>query len=93
MIVGEVIGNVWATRKEDQLRGLTFLVIEAESGTKAAQGERIVAVDRIGAGTGDKVLITRGSAASRITGEALPIDAAVIGIIDSVETERGATHD
>jgi ethanolamine utilization protein EutN len=86
MEMGTVIGNVWATRKEDDLTGLKFLVVEPH-GPSAEKS--FVAVDRIGAGVGDQVLVTRGSSASNMSGDIrLPIDALIIGIIDSVDVEK-----
>ncbi|WP_088032089.1 EutN/CcmL family microcompartment protein [Evansella clarkii] len=91
MIIAEVIGNIWATRKENNLTGLKFLIVKEDSPETNAELSKFVAVDRIGAGVGDKVLITRGSSASVISEEErIPIDALIIGIIDSVEVERGA---
>ncbi|PBB04673.1 EutN/CcmL family microcompartment protein [Salimicrobium humidisoli] len=89
MIIGEVIGNIWATRKEEGLTGMKFLVIQPVK----KEENSFVAVDRIGAGVGDKVLVTRGSASTLgpdpVNG---PIDAIIIGIIDSVEVERGGMN-
>lgn len=88
MIMGKVIGNVWATRKEEALRGLKFLVIEPLDLYEKTAGSTLVAIDIIGAGVGDTVLVVQGSSARRIYGkEEIPVDAAVVGIIDSVETE------
>ncbi|WP_028783831.1 EutN/CcmL family microcompartment protein [Thalassobacillus devorans] len=90
MIVGEVVGNIWATRKEDGLTGLKFLVVQPEASLSASRPSNFIAVDRIGAGVGDKVMVTRGSAASYMDeNKTLPIDALIIGIIDAVEVERG----
>lgn len=74
MKLGKVVGSVWATRKAACLQGQTFLIIEAE-------GQRIVAADQVGAGTGDKVLLVTGSAAGKFCMEA-PVDAAVVAIVD-----------
>ena len=74
MKVGKVVGAVWATRKAACLQGQTFLVVESG-------GERIVAADQVGAGTGDKVLLATGTAASRYCMDA-PVDAAVVAIVD-----------
>jgi ethanolamine utilization protein EutN len=88
MELGTVIGNVWATRKEDDLQGLKFLIVQPELPDKTAAGAPFVAVDKIGAGFGDQVLVTRGSAAANLSTERkLPIDALIIGIIDSVDVE------
>ncbi|MFC7392353.1 EutN/CcmL family microcompartment protein [Scopulibacillus cellulosilyticus] len=89
MQIGTVIGNVWATRKEDHLIGLKFLVVQPELPDKAPINNPFIAVDRIGAGVGDRVMVTTGSAASHINPESdIPIDALIIGIIDSIEIER-----
>ncbi|MEH7379355.1 EutN/CcmL family microcompartment protein [Bacillus sp. JJ1533] len=89
MELGTVIGNVWATRKEDELQGLKFLIVQPEQADRTNAGVPFVAVDRIGAGFGDQVLVTRGSAAANLSGEKkIPIDALIIGIIDSVDVEK-----
>src|SRR5690625_1645852 len=91
MQIGTVIGNVWATRKEEGQTGLKFLVVQPEMSNNSCQFSSYVAVDRIGAGVGDRVMITRGSSATNfITESRLPIDALIIGIIDSVDVERPA---
>ncbi|WP_174727174.1 EutN/CcmL family microcompartment protein [Mesobacillus harenae] len=94
MEMGTVIGNVWATRKEDDLRGLKFLIVEPEMPGRTPAGAPFVAVDRIGAGFGDQVLVTRGSAASNMSNDfKLPIDALIIGIIDSIDVEKKEVND
>lgn len=74
MKLGKVVGSVWATRKASCLQGQTFLIVESD-------GQRIVAADQVGAGTGDKVLLATGTVASRFSMEA-PVDAAVVAIVD-----------
>lgn len=74
MKLGNVVGSVWSTRKAQCLMGQTFLVVECN-------GERIVAADRVGAGTGDRVLLATGTVASRYCMDA-PVDAAVVAIVD-----------
>ena len=88
MQMGTVIGNVWATRKEDELTGLKFLIVQPELPDRTSVGTPFIAVDRIGAGFGDQVLVTRGSSAANISNDKkMPIDALIIGIIDSVDVE------
>ncbi|MYL35768.1 ethanolamine utilization protein EutN [Pontibacillus yanchengensis] len=89
MIVGKVVGNIWATRKEEGLTGLKFLLVKPDPSFSYSTNETFVAVDRIGAGTGDQVMVTTGSASSHLQSETYtPIDALIIGIIDSLELER-----
>ncbi|MBO1001461.1 EutN/CcmL family microcompartment protein [Pseudogracilibacillus auburnensis] len=94
MQLGQVIGNVWATRKEDGLEGLKLLIIQPIDGHEAPIRNHIVAADRIGAGIGDKVLVTSGGSSRYILKErSIPIDAVIIGIVDSTEIERGGTFE
>ena len=74
MRMGKVVGSIWATRKAACLQGQTFLVV------KVGQ-EQVVAADRVGAGTGDHVLLITGTVASRYCMDA-PVDAAVVAIVD-----------
>lgn len=82
MLIGKVVGSVVSTRKNEKLIGSKFMVVEtlAETGSF----KRIVATDNVGAGIGEMVLVATGSAA-RIgcDHENAPIDAAIVGIIDS----------
>lgn len=81
MVIAELMDTVWATRKSEQLNGMKFMLAEIKGGTK--EGERIVVCDVIGAGIGDRVLVTMGSSARRmLENDLIPVDAAVIGIID-----------
>lgn len=93
MLLGQVIGNVWATRKEEGLEGLKLLIIQPINAQNDPIRNHMVAVDRIGAGVGDQVLITNGGASRYILKDrSLPIDAVVIGIVDSTEVERGGIN-
>jgi len=82
MLAGKVVGSVVSTRKSNNLVGDKFMIVEL---TKAWSngGSRLIAIDNIGAGIGDYVLVATGSAA-RIgcAMETAPIDAAIVGIID-----------
>lgn len=81
MIIGKVTGSVVSTRKNENLIGSKFMVVEIEENMGGASS--IVAVDNVGAGIGERVLISLGSAARVGCGkEELPIDAAIVGIID-----------
>ena len=74
MKIGTVTGAVWSSRKAACLAGQTFLVVDTPEG-------QVVAADQVGAGTGDKVLLVTGMAASRFCMES-PVDAAVVAILD-----------
>ena len=86
MIVGKVVGNVWATRKEDSLNGLKLMIVRRVDAFTNEEKESFVAVDQVGAGKGDTVLVTTGSSA-RVAASisASPVDAAIVGIIDEME--------
>lgn len=82
MIVGKVVGTIVATRKNENLRGSKFLIVEPFEKMQRGLG-RIVAIDNVGAGIGEIVLVATGSAA-RIgcNMKDSPIDAAIVGIVD-----------
>ncbi len=83
MIVGKVVGSVVSTRKNEKLVGSKFMVVEpiAELGNP---NKKIVAIDNIGAGIGEIVLVATGSAARIGCSMAdSPVDAAIVGIVDS----------
>ena len=82
MIIGKVVGSVVSTRKNEKLIGSKFMIVE----TQANMGEnrRVVAVDDVGAGIGEMVLVATGSAARvGCDCENAPVDAAIVGIIDN----------
>lgn len=82
MIIGKVVGSLFSTRKSEKLVGNKFMIVEPVESMRNT-GSRLVAIDIIGAGIGEYVLVAQGSAA-RIgcdMSEA-PIDAAIVGIID-----------
>ena len=83
MIVGKIVGSVVSTRKNENLVGCKFMVVEpiAEIGNP---DEKIVAIDNVGAGIGELVLVATGSAARIGCGMTdSPVDAAIVGIVDS----------
>lgn len=82
MIVGKVVGSVVSTRKSEKLVGSKLMIIEPVSSMSESK-DKLVAVDTIGAGIGEMVLVSLGSAA-RIgcNMDNSPVDAAIVGIID-----------
>ena len=88
MIVCKVIGHVWATKKEEGLTGFKLMVVQ-ETETAKDNGTVFVAADVVCAGIGDQVLVVTGSTARKAVGsDACPIDATIVGIIDSLEIDR-----
>lgn len=81
MIIGKVVGTVISTRKNPELVGSKFMIVEPLE--KMGAGGRIVAVDNIGAGIRDIVLVATGSSARIGFGNPdSPIDACIVGIVD-----------
>ncbi len=83
MLLGKVIGTVVSTRKNDNLIGNKFMIIETlEQMNDGCR--RLVAVDQVGAGIGDLVLVALGSAARMEMGaQNSSVDAAIVGIVDN----------
>ena len=90
MIVGTVVGNLWATKKEETLSGLRLLVVRPFT-YEGESAETIVAVDPIGAGIGERVLVVAGRAARHAIGRGHDIgfQSAIVGIIDQMELDDG----
>ncbi len=83
MIIGRVINNIWSTRKDQSLIGIKLMIVQTLDTPSEENRRIIVAADLIGAGIGERVLITEGSSARRMMGlENAPIDAIIVGIID-----------
>ena len=86
MFIGKVVGSVVSTRKNENLIGNKFMIVETLDGF-GEEKKRIVAVDNVGAGLGEAVLVALGSAARiGIEQNTAPIDAAIVGIIDDVSS-------
>ena len=82
MIIGKVVGSLFSTRKSEKLVGNKFMIVEPVESMRNT-GSRLVAIDIIGAGIGEYVLVAQGSAA-RIGCDMAdaPIDAAIVGFIE-----------
>jgi len=86
MILATIIGTVVATRKDEALVSHKLLVARPLSPRGKAEGGYIVAVDTVDAGVGDTVLIVSGSSARMASGlKDHPVDAAIVGVVDTVE--------
>src|SRR6056297_1260469 len=100
MFIARVTGSVVSTQKVASMTGHKLLVVEPfrlDEKTRqslVSTGRTFIAVDTLGAGEDDFVLITQGSSA-RLTPETktLPIDAVIIGIVDKVHIDKSAVYD
>ena len=89
MYIAKVVGNLWATRKEDTLVGRKLMIVEPSKLDGTPTGEVQVAVDTIDAGIGEMVLVAQGSSARKAGGQQdSPVDAAIVAIIDIHEVAR-----
>jgi ethanolamine utilization protein EutN len=86
MFIGRVIGTVVATRKDEALVGYKLLIVALQDAGGTDRGDTLVAVDTVGSGVGERVLVVTGSSA-RVVAEKtrFPADAAIVGIIDTIE--------
>ena len=90
MQLGVVIGDVVSTRKDDNLVGLSLLVVQPLTPEREPAGRTLVAADAVGAGVGEIVFFVRGKEASfPFYPVAAPVDAGIVGIVDHVTVERG----
>ncbi len=89
MKIGRIIGNIWATRKDERLAGIKLLVVQPLNLlTEGPIEAPIVAADIIGAGVGEKVIYVGGSSARGAAGSSdIPVDATIVGIVDDQEID------
>ena len=92
MFLARVIGSVVSTKKDETMKGrklllLRPLLVDEANPAKFRPGTNtVVAVDTLGAGLDETVLFCQGSSARQATGlKSLPVDAAVVGIVDAVD--------
>jgi ethanolamine utilization protein EutN len=87
MLIGRVIGNVVATKKNLKLDGEKLLLVQPLELGGAAKGTPLLAIDRMGAGPKERVLYTLdGRTAQQILGRGLAgVDAAILGVIDEID--------
>ena len=80
MRIGTVLGPIWATKKCTALAGQIFLRV-------ATEGGEVIAADRVGAGVGERVILVSGGAA-RLERRDVPVDAAIVAILDETEARH-----
>jgi len=89
MFLGKVIGTVWSTKKDENLVGAKFLIVREVSLDLKEKERFVVAVDSVGAGEGEVVLVATGSS-SRMTNvtKDKPVDAVIMGIVDKLDVSE-----
>jgi ethanolamine utilization protein EutN len=100
MYLGKVIGSVVSTKKDESMRGRKLLLlrpmlIDPEDPSKFKPGgNTIVAVDTLGAGEGEFVMFAQGSSARQADGlKSMPVDAAIVGLVDTVSIQGKKTYE
>ena len=76
MLIATVVGPIWASKRLDPFPPAALLEVEC------ASGEHLVAIDPLGSGPGDRVLVTTGSAVMQSFPGKAPMDAVIVGVID-----------
>ncbi len=86
MILGKVIGTVWSTRKDENLVGMKFQIVRHLNLDYTPKDNFIVAVDSVGAGVGEVVLLAQGSSARQtVLTKNKPVDAVIMAIVDKLD--------
>ena len=90
MILGKIVGDVWSTKKNEKIHALRLLFVQPLGKAMAPVGDLLIAADEIGAGIGEIVIVTQGAPAMQAFDKEslIPVDAVVVGIVDSLEMEE-----
>jgi microcompartment protein CcmK/EutM len=89
LLLGRVVGTVVATRKDERLQGAKLLVVRQQDPQGKDEANTLVAVDTVDAGLRDRVLVVSGSSARMAAGlKDCPVDAAIVGVVDTVEVKE-----
>ncbi|MDE0819984.1 MAG: EutN/CcmL family microcompartment protein [Opitutales bacterium] len=100
MYLGKVIGSVVSTKKEESMKGRKLLMVrpmlvDPEDPSRFKPGNNtIVAIDTLGAGEDELVMFAQGSSARQVEGlKSIPVDAAIVGLVDSVTIQGTKTFE
>jgi ethanolamine utilization protein EutN len=88
MMLGKVIGTIWATRKYNTVKGFKMQLVQPINGDLENLGDPIISVDTVGAGPGEVVFYaTSSEAVIPMNVDMAPVDASIVGIVDSINSE------
>ena len=88
MELGKVIGTIWATRKYETITGCKMQFVQPINSDMENLGDPIIALDTIGAGPGEVIFyITASEAVIPLDVDMAPVDASIVGIVDSINSE------
>jgi ethanolamine utilization protein EutN len=88
MFFAEVIGTVWATRKDENTHSFKLQFIQPLNANKEKEGSPVVAVDTVGAGVGETVLYLTGcEAVIPLPIDFAPVDVSIVGIVDRIDVK------
>lgn len=88
MVLGKVIGTIWATRKYEAVKGYKMQWVQPINSNYEEIGRPLVALDTIGAGPGEIIFyITASEAVIPLDVDMAPVDASIVGIVDSINSE------
>ncbi len=86
MFLGKVVGTVWSTKKDDNLVGAKFMIVKQLDLELNEKDNFVVAVDSVGAGEGEIVLVATGSSSRQTTfTKNKPVDAVIMAIVDKLD--------
>jgi len=89
MIIARILGTVVSTQKDERLHGKKLLIVKPINLDGSDQSGYLVAVDTVGAGFHEKVLVVGGSSARMAEGNKdMPVDSAIVGVIDTIDTNQ-----
>lgn len=86
MFFADIIGTIWATRKDENLKSFKLQLIQPLNAKREKAGDPLVAVDTVGAGPGETVYyVTAREAVIPLPVEMAPVDASIVGIVDRID--------
>ncbi len=89
MFFGKVIGNIWATKKYPAINNFKLMLVQPVTSELINDGDPIIAVDTVGSGPGELIFyITASEAVIPLPVDMAPVDASIVGIVDSINLEK-----